>query len=50
MAWYFHMLKRDQVPSNLVQAVSDDHDDGYAYLPEADRRLVKDWLARPYML
>lgn len=50
MAWYFHMLKRDRVPSQLVQAVIDDHERGFAYLPESDRRLVQEWLERPYML
>ncbi len=50
MAWYFHMLKRDQVPSHLVQAIIDDHGHGFAYLPETDRQLVQEWLERPYML
>lgn len=50
MAWYFHMLKRDQVPSHLVQAIIDDHERGFAYLPETDQRLVREWLERPYML
>jgi hypothetical protein len=50
MAWYFYLLKRDYVPSQLAQAVSDDHDNSYAYLPDSDRQLVQDWLAQPYLL
>ncbi len=49
MAWYFHMLKRDRVPSHLVQAVIDDYGRGFAYLPEIDRQLIQKWLERPYM-
>ena len=51
MAWYFYLLKRDHVSSDLAQSVGNDHSRrGYAYLPESDQRLVQDWLAQPYMV
>lgn len=50
MAWYFYLLKRDHVSSDLAQVVSDDHSRGYAYLPDLDQQLVQNWLAQPYML
>ena len=50
MAWYFYLLKRDHVSSDLAQAVSNDCRGGYAYLPEPDQQLVEDWLEQPYMI
>ncbi len=50
MAWYFYLLKRDHVSSDLAQAVSNDHSRGYAYLTESDQQLVEDWLSQPYVI
>lgn len=48
MAWFFHMLTTKTVPHALVNAVIDDVQAGFGYLPERDVKVVKDWLHRPY--
>jgi hypothetical protein len=49
MAWYFYLLTRNLVSAEYAQTVCDDHDKGYAYLPERDLQIVKDWLENPYL-
>jgi len=48
MAWYFHMLGAQAVPHWLAQAVVEDALGGFAYLPQKDVDVVRDWLHRPY--
>ena len=48
MAWFFHMLTTKTVPHALANAVIEDVQGGFGYLPERDVKVVKDWLHRPY--
>lgn len=48
MAWFFHLLTSKVVPHWVAQSVVEDSLANYAYLPERDIRVVRDWLHRPY--
>jgi hypothetical protein len=48
MAWFFHMLTTKAVPHAVATVVVEDMQGGFAYLPERDLKIVKDWLFRPY--
>lgn len=48
MAWFFHMLTTKTVPHAVAAIVVEDMQNGFAYLPERDLRIVKDWLYRAY--
>jgi len=48
MAWFFHMLTTKVVPYAVANAVVDDVQSGFSYLPERDVKVIKDWLHRPY--
>lgn len=48
MAWYFHMLTTKSVPHAVANAVVDDVQAGFSYLPERDVKVIKDWLHRPF--
>lgn len=48
MAWFFHMMTTKAVPHAVVNAVVDDVQAGFSYLPERDVKVIKDWLHRPY--
>ena len=48
MAWFFHMLTTKAVPHAIANAVVDDVQAGFSYLPARDVKVVKDWLHRPY--
>ena len=48
MAWFFHMLTTKAVPHAVAAVVVEDMLGGFAYLPERDVKVVKDWLFRPY--
>lgn len=48
MAWFFHMLTTKTVPHAVANAVIEDVQAGFSYLPERDVKIVKDWLYRPY--
>ncbi len=48
MAWFFHMLTTKIVPHSVANAVIDDVQAGFSYLPERDVKVIKDWLHRPY--
>lgn len=48
MAWFFHMLTTKTVPHALAGIVVEDMQTGFAYLPDRDVQVVKDWLHRPY--
>lgn len=47
-AWYFHMLTTKTVPFWVARQVVDDAGAGYAYLPERDLAVVRDWLRSGY--
>ena len=48
MAWFFHMLTTRSAPHALANAVIDDVQAGFQYLPDRDAAVVKDWLYKPY--
>jgi len=48
MAWFFHMLTTRSAPHALANAVIDDVQAGFNYLPDRDAAVIKDWLYRPY--
>lgn len=48
MAWFFHMLTTKAVPHAAAGLAVEDMQSGFAYLPERDLAVVKDWLHRPY--
>lgn len=48
MAWYFHLLSSKAVPHWVAQAVVEDALGGFAYLPQRDVDVVRNWLHRPY--
>ena len=48
MAWFFHMLTTKSAPHALADAVIDDVQAGFHYLPDRDAAVVKEWLYRPY--
>lgn len=48
MAWFFHMLTTKSVPHAVANAVIDDVQAGFSYLPERDVQVVRDWLHRPF--
>ncbi len=48
MAWFFHMLTTKAVPHAVAGVVVEDMQSGFAYLPERDVQVVKDWLFKPY--
>ncbi|MFT3850400.1 MAG: hypothetical protein QM739_17505 [Propionivibrio sp.] len=48
MAWFFHMLTTKSVPHTVANAVVDDVQAGFSYLPERDVKIIKDWLHRPF--
>ena len=48
MAWFFNMLTTKSVPHAVANAVIDDVQAGFGYLPERDVKILKNWLFRPY--
>ena len=47
-AWFFHMLKGLRVTPHYGEAVFRDISGDYAYLPEKDAAVLRDWIASPY--
>ena len=47
-AWFFHMLTTKAVPHWVARTVAEDAAGGYAYLPERDLAVVREWLHKPY--
>jgi hypothetical protein len=47
-AWYFLMLKRKGVPTEVAEAVLRDQMEAYAYLPARDLKILREWEKRPY--
>lgn len=50
MAWYFHMLTTRAVPHWVAQTAIEDALAGFAYLPQRDVDVIRNWLHRPYSL
>lgn len=48
MAWFFHMMTSRTVPHWVAQTAVEDSMADYAYLPERDLEIVRNWLHRPY--
>ncbi len=48
MAWFFHMLTTKAIPHAVAAVVVEDMQGGFAYLPERDVQVIKNWLFRPY--
>lgn len=48
LAWFFHTLTTKTVPMAVAQAVIEDVQGGFCYLPERDVKVLKDWMHRPY--
>lgn len=47
-AWFFHMVKGLYVSPHYAEAVFRDISGDYAYLPERDEAILRDWIASPY--
>lgn len=47
-AWYFYMVKGKLVSPHNGEAVYRDVSGDFAYLPERDEAVLKDWIASPY--
>lgn len=47
-AWYFHMVARAGVPTDLALRIGEDLAQGLSYLPERDAALLVHWLDKPY--
>lgn len=47
-AWFFYMLKGKHVSQRTGLAVYKDISNGFAYLPERDIAIIKDWIDTPY--
>ena len=48
MAWFFAMVASRTVPRWVAAAVVADAKDAFAYLPECDLAVVRQWLHKPY--
>jgi hypothetical protein len=49
-AWFFHLLITKAVPHWVAQTAVEDALNGYAYLPQRDLGIVRNWLHRPYLV
>lgn len=47
-AWYFYMVKGKLVSTHNGEAVYRDISGDFAYLPERDEAVLRDWIASPY--
>jgi len=47
-AWFFYMLKGKGVSTDSAESVYRDISGDFAYLPEKDERILRDWIANPY--
>jgi hypothetical protein len=48
MAWYFYLLTRKKVSPRIAEAIHNDMQGAYAYLPSRDLDILNDWVADPY--
>ncbi|MDR3055968.1 MAG: hypothetical protein LBU53_11330 [Zoogloeaceae bacterium] len=49
-AWFFHLLTTKAVPNRVAQTVVEDALNGFAYLPQRDVDIVRNWLHRTYVV
>lgn len=47
-AWFFYMLKGKLVSTHSAESVYRDISGDFAYLPERDEAVIRDWIATPY--
>ena len=47
-AWFFYMVKGKLVSTHSAEAVYRDITGDFAYLPERDEAILRDWIATPY--
>lgn len=47
-AWFFYMLKGKLVSTHSAESVYRDISGDFAYLPERDAAVLRDWIANPY--
>jgi hypothetical protein len=47
-AWFFYMLKGRLVSTHSAESVYRDISGDFAYLPEKDEAVLRDWIANPY--
>ena len=47
-AWFFYMLKGKLVTTHSAESVYRDISGDFAYLPERDAAVIRDWIASPY--
>jgi len=47
-AWFFYMVKGKLVSTHSADSVYQDISNDYAYLPERDEKILRDWIAKPY--
>lgn len=47
-AWFFYMLKGKLVSTHSAESVYRDVSADFAYLPERDEAVIRDWIATPY--
>ncbi|WP_446809897.1 hypothetical protein ACH50O_22020 [Methylomonas sp. 2BW1-5-20] len=47
-AWFFYMVKGKLVSTHSADAVYKDISGDFAYLPERDEAVLRDWIATPY--
>jgi hypothetical protein len=47
-AWFFYMLKGKLVSTHSAESVYRDISGDFAYLPERDEAVLRDWIANPY--
>jgi hypothetical protein len=49
-SWYFHLVAGALTPRDIAFAAGHDLDDGFRYLPDAERKLLEAWLRAPYSI
>jgi hypothetical protein len=49
-AWFFHLLITKAIPHWVAQTIVEDTLNGFAYLPQRDTEIVRNWLHRPYVV
>ncbi|WP_347988544.1 hypothetical protein [Methylomonas sp. AM2-LC] len=47
-AWFFYMVKGKLVSTHSAESVYRDLSNDFAYLPERDEAILRDWIAKPY--
>ena len=47
-AWFFYMVKGKLVSTHSAESVYRDLSNDFAYLPERDEAVLRDWIAQPY--